>query len=335
MHTIQYLLLTAVKHMRGERSLNGAMHLLKGKRSAQTIQDISFFSLNKYAGSLKTTPTTLIEQQKEIVITKEYIRFDQKRASITEAGDAFLSTWKGLPEHYNGFLFEWTNEAQVAWERLSLLMQTISHLQAGEKAFIPVYASFENRLAVKQTLRAYSIDNLQKSLHTFLSERLAQLDESSANLFVARCSGYHMAGKTYRQLGDDPVAKSLQFQAVIHYLLSNSIPSDLSFIKESKAVFNQTTQTARESAVLFRQGHSFEDVCRIRNLKASTVEDHVVELITYDKTFPYNHYISEEKVSYIHQIIKTISSTRLRLIKDASENVTYFEIRLAVAILNR
>jgi len=53
-HFFDAIVLDILSSMKGERSPSAVYHLLKGKRSSQTIQDAGLFAVSKYFGFCST-----------------------------------------------------------------------------------------------------------------------------------------------------------------------------------------------------------------------------------------------------------------------------------------
>ena len=45
---LSLLLLTIISRLDGERSIYAGLHLLRGKRSGQTLQDVEYYSLKDF-----------------------------------------------------------------------------------------------------------------------------------------------------------------------------------------------------------------------------------------------------------------------------------------------
>jgi uncharacterized protein YpbB len=74
-----------------------------------------------------------------------------------------------------------------------------------------------------------------------------------------------------------------------------------------------------------------EQISRIRNLKRSTIEDHIVEIALHIKNFDLAAYVPKDKEKRILEAAKETSAKKLKLIREYAEDASYFEIRLVLA----
>ncbi|WP_054637391.1 helix-turn-helix domain-containing protein [Thalassobacillus sp. C254] len=80
------------------------------------------------------------------------------------------------------------------------------------------------------------------------------------------------------------------------------------------------------------QKKSKEEISVIRGLRPSTIEDHIVEISSYDPSFLIDTYVSEQLQKQIVQASLRRQTKKLKIIKEeVGAGVTYFQIRLALA----
>ena len=85
---------------------------------------------------------------------------------------------------------------------------------------------------------------------------------------------------------------------------------------------------------LYRQGLSIEEIARQRNLKASTISSHLVELIEAGETIEIDRLVNPERYHVIARAIRQIGDEFLKPVKDfLGDEYAYEEIRLVRALL--
>ena len=70
------ILLHILLILKNERTVSSAYHLLRGKRSGQTIQDVGMFKLHCYFGILPKLKRTTFDEAVEALQTAEVIQVD-------------------------------------------------------------------------------------------------------------------------------------------------------------------------------------------------------------------------------------------------------------------
>nr|WP_241680111.1 helix-turn-helix domain-containing protein [Metabacillus mangrovi] len=133
----------------------------------------------------------------------------------------------------------------------------------------------------------------------------------------------------------DPVYTELCFWSIVHSLLNELEPSRyplLSGLSVRESGSLPLTLTAEKTRRLLKQGLDKETAGRVRNLKGSTIEDHIVEIATHDPEFDFKPYISEQDQAEIAHAIREIDSRQLKKIKEHfGSKYSYFQIRLCMA----
>ncbi|WP_186577838.1 helix-turn-helix domain-containing protein [Aquibacillus kalidii] len=341
------LLLECVRQFKGERTLSAIYHLFSGKRSAQTLQDAHMYSLTNYFGILKSLRRNVFDKQTEILRDKQLIVVNDKGFPfLTHYGTEYLRNY--LNQHnlssFNGLKYERMSHTFLL--RLQLFIQTVSNMEKGINSFIPITDDQETQQWVKliyvrnrNKLDSW-LEGLYKELYTFL----INLSDNEAEIFVDRLTGYQKIGLSKEQMArkfnlsyEDVELEliKLTHQLIRHIgehiennpFLSNfvQIETDTTFITNSAAYTYQ----------LYNKGYGIEEIVRIRNLKESTIQDHLVEIAYVDPNFNVNLFLSKVQYDQILKIINEHDTKKLKLIKQlAGNDVDYFQIRLVIATQN-
>ncbi|SDZ68804.1 Uncharacterized protein YpbB [Evansella caseinilytica] len=346
MACFHWIVLLLVRKLDGQRSPGGIYHLITGKRSAQTIQDAHLFRCAEAVSVFKEMQKQTFDA--EIRKMTEYgwlAASGRNGVLLTPDGEAELSKLEQkyrLPEAYDGAKYEWTGEADLFWERLALTVQSITFILHEKKSFIPVTYRLQTQRWVKKLFRQcrISAEKLSENLHHELHGLLNTVPDREAKLFVSRLTTPDRAGKTFGQLADeyfgDPVYTKIVFQSVIHRVLVQIAAAEeryrlLAGFVERKSSRQLLTETAKETDKLLKQGKAIEEISRIRKLRISTIEDHLIELAIYDPHFSYADFITEKEIAEVLSVAASLETKRLRLIKEAlTPDFSYFKLRLAL-----
>ena len=144
------LLLTIISRLDGERSIYAGLHLLRGKRSGQTLQDVEYYSLKGFFCILPKLQIELFDEAVGQVKEAQYISINEDSVVyLTKKGKEAIYT---LPIYrFNGW--DYRGREHVFFSRLSLIVQTLSHFRAGVKSHLcPCKMIIDIQLFVKELL---------------------------------------------------------------------------------------------------------------------------------------------------------------------------------------
>ncbi|SES34009.1 helix-turn-helix domain-containing protein [Psychrobacillus sp. OK032] len=333
----QQLLLLIIHKFQGERSSTAPYYLLKGKKSGQTIQDVTYFQLHPYFSLYPKLAKETYEEEIMKLHAEGFIIMNESMIAITEKGlHQIVSVRRPF---YNGWILR-GNEF-IFWGRVELIVQTLSQFQGNEKKFVPVQKNNEIHHFVKAFLHERDfqsktfVANFKKQLFHLLEN--TQLLEIHRNLFVYRLSGYKNSGLTWEQLASHHHITVLDvkflFIECLHILL-NEITEEKypDFHALTKDIYVQTplTDSANKTSKLFEKGYTIEEVARMRFLKRNTIEDHVIEIVSVNPNFPVGSFISDEQIQQVLQIAQERQTKKLKIIREEIPDLSYFQIRLAL-----
>jgi uncharacterized protein YpbB len=335
------LMLYCLNQLKGERSIYSIYHLLKGKRSSQTIQDAKLYDTSALFGVLPNLQRTEIDEAINKLYTLKAVKMITDNSyTVTSVGEKALRPFT-LPNSLNGW--KYVAITNVFWGRLSLTTQSISNLIHFQSKFIPVHRDSQLLAWVKSFLKGIHVNRTQigEKLYDEIIDAFYDLDEQRATIFVSKLTSHHRIGNTNEQIAEmqrvSTVEVTILFASTLHYLLSRIDENEEKYPLLSKiAKVNKNelslTQSTEKTYDLLKRGKSIEDITRLRYLKRNTIEDHIVEIALTDKSFDTMNFISPEKYKTIESCIKSTKTKQLKTIKQAlSIQASYFEIRLVLA----
>ncbi|WP_280768269.1 helix-turn-helix domain-containing protein [Salipaludibacillus daqingensis] len=346
MTSLHYIILQTTYAIQGDRTINGIIHILRGKRSAQTIQDISLFQLEQSAAILKNEPKKYVDAKANELLENGWIVENSDRGvNLSTVGNMArekLLEKYNIPDTYHGLKYEWNHSSYYFWEQLSLLVQTISYLKDKQSAFIPVSYDRIAQNKVKQLLQKYhDIDYIGDQVYQEIERVLSNKTEKEATLFVNRLTSNFRTGRTFDQLSSiyygDRLYTSIVFRSTLHDMIAKANEDRknnpiLSYFQIDRDGTFTITQTSTVTKKLFEEGYSLDEIAKRRNLKHSTIEDHVIELAIHDPNFNFDSFITGEQLQEIEKEMKRLNTRKLKPIKDEfGDKYTYFQIRLAIS----
>ncbi|QNG61400.1 helix-turn-helix domain-containing protein [Metabacillus idriensis] len=346
---LDILYLNCLNQFGGERSPSAVYHLLKGKKSSQTIQDSKLFHLSNLFGMYPSLPREKFDADMKRLISEGYLYHDENDAYVLtySANNVLVNTLNThpIPSSLNGTIYG--SGGFVFWKRLMLITQVLSHDSAGSKKYLPVTKDERVLGWVKQFLKRSTVSKkrLSELIHNELLLQLQAFTKREAEIFVYRLTSHDRIGSTFEQLAEifneDADYIKITFWNIIHRMMEQCMkphspfPMLFQMIRDLSKV-NPLTESTSKTLQLIHLGKSLEEISNIRNLKHSTIEDHVVEIALNDGTFDISMFLNDDHLLIIADKIKELQTHQLRAVKEAlHDEYSYFQIRLAFTRIRR
>jgi uncharacterized protein YpbB len=340
MKQIESIILYCLKQLNCERTVYSIFHLLNGKKSSQTIQDAHLFSLKNFFGVYEPLKRDAFEEIIQSMINQNQISFHgDQRYHLTTHGKTLLEN--NPPTYY---LDGWNYHSitNLFWERLSLFIQVTSNLVYGEKRYIPIQKNKEHHQWLKSVVKEIKIPKKEVGELVF-AELVSCFDHYNGvdpSIFVFRLTGFKQIGltpqQTARKLEMDEHEYHLAFIQTLHYLIQkigqeagqfSILPLLIRGLKQT----NELTLSSRKTWDLLNQGYPLDHIANLRQLKMSTIEDHLVEFALHVNDFSIDSYVSKNLQEEILSISRKSGTRQLKVIRDKLNTATYFQIRLVLA----
>ncbi|EIT86555.1 hypothetical protein A374_03254 [Fictibacillus macauensis ZFHKF-1] len=340
----QFLILFAIGKLNGERSLSGVLHLLNGKKTSQTLTDGTLFHASFLFSALPALDRATLETEVKQLQANGWVRsLSAETYCMTSLGTQALQTWqKKHPYLLTINSLKYRKAETLFFNVVSLYVQSLAHVLHNDTRFLPICNDFHVQRIVKRCMpkrseRQASADQHYQEWLTLLN----QLDEKSATLFVLRMSHRTRTGLTIEQLADQIALSkeevSLRFRAVLHHFLQEALqqptlyPMLHTLAAASIGVESvPLTQSATKTYELLQQGMTPQEILRRRNIKRSTLEDHLVEAAIHVPTFSIDAFVSKDEQQAIQTAFTTLKTKKLKTLKEALQDVSYFKIRLVL-----
>ncbi|TSB46874.1 helix-turn-helix domain-containing protein [Alkalicoccobacillus porphyridii] len=333
------LLLSILGAFKGERTIYGALHILQGKKSAQAIQDSHFYSLLPFYNLTPQMTRIDLEKLTQELVHEQSIILDEEFAVLTDKGQEKLAEFAQNHPYMtelNGL--KYLQQTTEYWLRLTLLIQTATHLIIKQPHFVPVTSNHSVQKWVKAQIKQNrnGLDHLVHQLYKECDAFLSTCSTSQATAFVLQLSSPAQIGLTIQQIAErlqmEELNVAVMHKATLHRLFNafqTHTFETLAICKVNEQTFS--TATAQKTAQLLKEGYTLLQVGNKRRLKQSTIEDHIVELALYDSTFSIEAYVTEQEIRAVDKVANECNTLKLKELREAlGEEFTYFKIRLAL-----
>ncbi|MCL1631855.1 helix-turn-helix domain-containing protein [Sporolactobacillus sp. CPB3-1] len=329
----------------GERTVSGIYHLLKGKKTSQSIQDSYLYHLHMLYHSCEDVDRqeiwTLIRQ----IHANGWIRpidANGTRFVLSTSGNEKLQQMNAqllLPDALY-MTNDLMHEGQF-WLRLQLLIQTVSALNDQQSSFLPITKQSSVTEYVRHVLLSSHLNRaqLKKRLYQEMYCLLAGIPVAEANCLAAQLSGARMSGLTLKQIANE-TEKDL-FECRI--LFKSALRRMMNRVSEHEQDFpiirslwtsseNGLSSTAHETLELLRSGLSIQEAAVHRKLAPGTIEDHLVEIVLKNQTFDLSDFMDHALEQSILDCAREANTKKLKEIKRRlHDKASYLQIRLVLA----
>lgn len=341
---LEALLLWTLKQLKSERTVYAVFHLFKGKKSSQTIQDAYLYQVESVYYTLPNLTRSSFDENIQSLISQSFLQMKEgPNYHITESGEYRLHdyfTKKSFPAFLNGMKYQ--EHAFVFWDRLGILIQALSNLVNNNRQYYPISRDSKILYWVKQFMMSQKMSKHQLAAALYDELYSIFLDDppERPEIIVFRLTGYKQIGKTVEQsagkLSLETTEYWYRFLNLLHYVLDEVLekrykyPLLFSIIQDVYQPFPMTKSTM-ETYQLLLNNYTIADISKMRNLKENTIQDHIIEIALNNPNFCIQPFIDSNTEEKILQIAKEIGKQKLKPIKEKLENVSYFQIRLALA----
>ena len=337
---LETIILFCIKQLNSERTIYSIYHLLNGKKSSQTIQDAHLFSLKKFFGIYESLTRESFDEIIQSMIKKGWIDHSgEQHYLLTYSGISILEI-NPIPSCLNGWSYH--PYTSLFWERLSLLIQVTSNLVYRDTRYVPIQKNKDVHLWLKSALKEFKAPRkeLGSILHSELIECFNKTKEINPSILVFRLTGFQQIGLTplqiIKKLNMNIHDYHIGFIHSLHYLIQTIMQDPIRFTMLSLLIKDfyqkdELTLSSRKTWKLLNQGYSPDTIAMFRNLKVSTIEDHLVEFALHVDHFSIDPYVDIELQTKIVEISRDIGRRQLKLIKEKLKAATYFQIRLVLA----
>lgn len=334
----QQILLRILSQLNNERTISAAFHLLRGKRSGQTIQDVGIFELHEYFSLLPKLSRKKFDQEVQQIMEERYLIKNDEMGHYHMTAKGLEKGVAELPCSFNGWNYR--GNEHIFFARLSLIVQALSYQSSKVKQFIPIQRDEQIQHFVRVFLlnNSYQAGHLQQELFREITESIEKLPITilQKELLINRLTGINMPGYTWQQLAFDADMSEMDVQLLYISALHNwlvEVPNytHLNNLAENVKVDIVLTGSAYHTAELFKKGYSISEIASMRRLKDSTIEDHIVEFAMNEPSFPFENFVPVEDQQQVFAAIEKKGTRRLKILHETVPHLSYFQLRLVLA----
>lgn len=338
----QKIILYAFQQFKGERSMQGVYHIVTGKRSQQSIQDAKWYHLSLLYGTFYSYSQKQFQKDLYFLVEHQYMYQNENTFIVTSKGRNALERFiEQIPNGLDGFTFSYASFH--FFSRLALYVQSLTNVLFQKNGFVPIINHYPTKVWVKTHFPKTKNDQwlILNQLYQDLEKVLQTLPQKQAELIVYQLSSDQIIGMTIHQLAEmyeqDYTFLQIEWVAGLHQIVKEAQVNQKKF-QILPLFINDLideyplTYTAKKTWQWLKDGYDIDQIAQIRQLKRSTIEDHLVEIALNVPSFSIQPYVKEPIKQAIENVIKKQQTRKLKTIKQyLNKDVSYFQIRLVLA----
>ncbi|GEM01672.1 Uncharacterized protein YpbB [Halolactibacillus halophilus] len=341
----RYLVINLLHTIKSNRSPAAIYHILTGKKSSQTIQDLHVFQLHSYYRLLPHLTRQSFDDVINSIVDEGLMMWvNKKDYTLTDAAMTYLTIQTNTTDYFHSLTHTIDPSAKYIFtERLYLTIQTFTHRVMNERGFIPVTDDVTIQAFVKQYYHVHKqqLSDWLEACHTHLYKVLITYPEHDRHIFLDRLSTYRHSGQSFQQLTDRYgsheadlrltlalIERDLFIRSQQQTCLSDLLPGKQTVLRYPSLM----TRSAQKTHQLVMRGYSIDELIQARQLKRGTIEDHLVEICTLEDHFKLTDYVNEDKIAQIETYLSTRQTQKLGEIKrNLPAAISYLDLRLVFA----
>ncbi|MGO3733088.1 MAG: helix-turn-helix domain-containing protein [Vagococcus sp.] len=276
----ELLILSCFKHNYPARYTT-LYHVLKGKRTASTLTYAYFYDVlslfSIYPDLKKETYDSVLSS----LIQSDFLTVTaQEQVILTDLGLAKLAAMPDFPYLENGLFYR--NDG-LFWEMVLFTTQVLSEKRHKNVRYTPLETNPYRQRQFKQWLTEQS-STVDRDFYEEWCALMLHLSEESRYYLVGQLSGHNWVGQTLSQISHHDQENQgigyLKFKNALHYMMAlieikpETYPIFYSLIFLTRA---DKIDTVDLTASMYRKGMNIEQIAKNRQLKESTIADHLIE----------------------------------------------------------
>lgn len=312
-------------------------HLLKGKRTSSILSYGYFYEVLPFFSLFPKLNETQYNKVITSLINEDYlIQTEPNYVEISSTGINALENIT-LPEIANLNQLAYYKWDMAFFERVVFTTQVLSEKAYSNSHYLPIETNLFRQQRLKQWLNKQN-ESVTMTFYKEWDALIKSLPQPSHELILGQLVGNNHRGRTLQQLADsyeeDVIFTYVEFKNYWHALITlvleatDEFPLFNSLINEERLLVKEDSY--KQSADLFHQGYDVDGISRIRQLKNSTVTDHLIEEFIVTHELANIPDFSEEVRTGLNQLLNQKSEYVRWSYKEATEfvpSLSFYEFK--------
>ncbi|SFH73830.1 helix-turn-helix domain-containing protein [Pisciglobus halotolerans] len=340
---LDYFILSLLKDL--PIKATSLFYILKGKRTASMLYKALETQLTPVFGLFPSLEKQQYDQAVQQYLLKNYVAYassEKEDLILTQEGKEAVEAY--FKTHYKPTALEHLKKGKLLmnFQKKSLfLIQVFSELRYHNRTYIPIERDYFLQLWVKQWLQKQNIERQELAL-AFGEEwgqLLDQLAMDSAQQIVLTMTGHTQVGQTRNQLAYQSKKESMEIELQIldsYYVFLLNIdkrpatfPLLYSIIQEEQSLYpyglGKSVQLTKN---YLEKGYALDEIASRRNLKNSTVSEHIIELAIICEQEQFLNNIPTSIYEKLNKILEKEKDLSFAQVKESFSELPFLWYRL-------
>ncbi|SLM86866.1 hypothetical protein FM121_12265 [Vagococcus fluvialis bH819] len=314
-------------------------HLLKGKKTASILSYGYFYNVLDYFYLFpKLKEDSYLEMIAQLKEENYLVDTEEGAVQISKKGIKIINEEVLFPNlEYLNQLHYYKWDIKV-WQRLIFTTQVLSEKSYKERNYLPI----ENSLYRQQQLKRWLNMQSENIIPKFYEEWLLlteYLSIQQQTYIFKQLVGHEHIGETLQQIAEehdvDIIFAYLEFKNAVHQLIflieqkHEKFPVFFDIIQIEKGLVKEESSLITKE--IFIKNKSIKEISMIRNLKESTIVDHLIEIYLVQGEKNNLLFISDDKINQLNEYRKEKPDFRKWVYKEAVSAVsglTFYEFKM-------
>ncbi|MBM6613717.1 helix-turn-helix domain-containing protein [Desemzia sp. RIT804] len=320
-------------------------HILQGKRTASILYRAVDYSLEPFFGFFPKLDRSTFYNILEELTSLGYLSHLQENNEYLQTRMAEDSVQSYLSNHYQPRDLNWLKQGRAVQDiqrKIYFLTQIFSEIRHENKRYLPVEKDYDIQQWAKKWIakQETALPELAVEFGMEWKRLLSSLETENAVILVHLMSGHNVVGLTKNQLAQQMNLPRLeitlrQYDSMCYLIkqmndVYKQVPLFASVAQEA-TILNESgvSNSAKETAVLLKKGFSIEKIIRIRQLKKSTISEHLIELVILFPTIEIQQFIPDEIYLSLKKLLTDFPEASFQELSDRLPNLEFWWYRLA------
>lgn len=229
----------------------------------------------------------------------------------------------------------------VFWQRFQFMTQIISEKEYNNSNYSPINRNIYDQNWAKRFLQKYknTFSSLSESWISESIKTFSLLTHKSSNFLAKLLVGHDVLGNTFKQVSGEvewtPIEGYVLFNDFVEEMLTIIFNSkdDLPLLNEMLGNIQREfhyglSKSSFETAQFLSRNIDLKIVAKKRNLKESTIKEHLLEVAIVQPRFDFKPFIPENDYMYLYKIFKQFPGISYAELKSQNKSVDFMNFRL-------
>lgn len=311
--------------------------ILTNKRTGSTLFWGLRYHYLDYLNAIPRLDAKRFNQVVDDLVKQQMLQPSKQGLLLTPSGKKLISTKQNQYSFATRPELNQKYDYQL-WQAILLLMvQVASESCYHNSNYYVASQNLKAQFLVKRWLRANGFEIPVYEISTFLTKFLDQCNPDKANLFTAKLVGHSQNGLSDSQIASQLKISPTEVQITWQDLglrFADFIQAHpelkLNQLVQAIALSGMLTPTIHQTATLFEQGKTVDEIIRIRKLRRSTIEEHLQIMAIFQPNFPFKKILNENDLEVLTKVYNdlNIDQWRYEELQRQSVAIPFLKFRL-------